>query len=285
MNRETPSRTRNTNGASRSTQPSYVGVHTRDGTRQRRNNVGGTFGASGLSQPFYHPGTKQYRGFYNPQPVTRCYVPFGFYNGARTVYVNEAEEVREDYPVAEYETAAPPRAREGRGEALRPAAGSAAAERYMREASDLFASANYPEAARRFRLAAIAAPRESGPLFALGQSLIAIKNYPYAAKVIRRAIDMEPTIVDEGGDLVGVYGSRENFDRVSKQLAKRVADKPEDLHAPFLLGIQQYFSGNAGARDTFAELVKRDRSDRIAVDLLTASERRFKKSAELPAIK
>jgi len=68
------------------------------------------------------------------------------------------------------------------------------------------------------------------------------------------------------------------------QLRERIAERPGDLHVPFLLGVQQYFSGDPGARDTFAELIQRDRSDAIVASLLAASERRFEKSDELPPI-
>jgi len=237
-----------------------------------------------LSRPYYHHNTNRYCGFYYPRRVTYAYVPYGFYGSSPTVYIDVYDGVRDDYVVDEYEAEAPTQQFDDYEQQveMRAAAGSAAAERYMREATEYFASGEYPEAARRFRLAAIAAPNESGPLFALGQSLIALKNYPYAAKVIRRAIDIEPTIVREGGDLVGVYGGREEFDRISKQLEQRISDRPEDLHAPFLLGVQQYFSGDPAARATFAELARRDRSDRIVAALLDVSERRFETASELP---
>ena len=231
---------------------------------------------------YWDPCRKRYCGFYYPAPVTRCYVPYGFYGGSTTVYIDTSESVREEYVVERYETVQAPQPNED--QQVQAAAGSAAAERYMREATELFMGGEYPEAARRFRLAAIAAPDQSGPLFALGQSLIALENYPYAAKVIRRAIDLDGSLVNEGGDLVGVYKSREEFDRVTNAIRARIKERPEELNLRFLLGIQQYFSGDPAARDTLGALVLDNGTDRMASMLLAAAEKRFKASADLPEI-
>jgi len=186
IDRSTPSRTRS---GARGTGPSYVGSHTANvggNPRQRRSNVGGTYGTSGFHRPYYHHATRRYCGFYYPRPVTRCYVPFGFYGGSRTIYIDTADGVSDDYIIQEYETTAPPLSADE--DIMQAAAGSAAAERYMREATELFGAGDYSEAARRFRLAAIAAPDESGPLFAMGQSLIALKNYPASTGTARSSI-------------------------------------------------------------------------------------------------
>lgn len=238
----------------------------------------------GLHGGFYDPWRRRHCGFFYPRPVTCCFVPFGFYGGSTTVYIDSSEAVREEYVVERYETVKNIEQTADDASSVEAAAGSAAAERYMREATELFTSGEYPEAARRFRLAAIAAPDQSGPLFAMGQSLIALQNYPYAAKVIRRAIDLEPTILNEGADLVGVYESREEFDRVTAALVAYSEKRPDDLNAPFLLGIQQYFSGDPAARETLGRLALANRSDRITSNLLAAAEQRFKASAELPPI-
>ena len=140
-------------------------------------------------------------------------------------------------------------------------------------------------AARRVRLAAIAAPDTAAPLFALGQALIPLENYPYAAKVIRQAIDLEPTLLREGGDLGAVYKSREEFARVQIQLARRIQKRPDALHAPFLLGVMQFYGGDPAARETFARLQAASNDDRIVNGFLEATNERFKKANELPPIK
>jgi len=234
---------------------------------------------------WYTPCYSRYRncywGFYYPCTYAYAYVPFGFYGTGASIYIDVGGRVADDYAIERYVEREP--SAEEEAEVQAPA-GSAAAERYMREATELFRKKDYPEAARRFRLAAIAAPDSAGPLFALGQALVALENYPYAAKVIRQAIDMEPELLREGGDLGSVYADREEFHRVRVQVAQRIADRPDDVHALFLLGIAQYFSGDPAARDTFGKLLAADSGDRIARSLAEASAERFRKADELPPI-
>jgi len=260
---------------------SFTGAHTR-ATNTNRPRLG----QSSFHRPYYHGNTGKYRGFHYRQPVTVVYVPFGFYGGCRTTYVNTSDAVRDEYAIDEYEAVDPDSYAHDDADALRPeaAAGSAAAERYMREASTLFGNGEYPEAARRFRLAAIAAPGEAGPLFAMGQALVALKNYPYAAKVTRQALDLEPTLLREGGDLVAVYGNREEFDRVQATIQARIKARPDDEHALFMLGVGQYFSGDPGARETFRALDARSRNDRIITGFKQAVDERFKRAEDLPEI-
>jgi hypothetical protein len=233
----------------------------------------------------YRHGKHGYRGFYHDRPVCVAYVPYGFYGGGTSTYISETY-IREDYPVERYEEEselAEPTKTTGE-EPVRAAATSAAAERYLLEATDLFGEKNYPEAARRFRLAAIAAPENAAPLFALGIALIPLENYPYAAKVIRRAIDFDAELLDEGGDVSAVFKDLPEFARVQKLLVDRIAKRPDDMHAPFLLGALQYFSGDPAARATFKSLAQRDKSDRIAIMFSIAAERRFKAAKDLPEI-
>jgi len=241
---------------------------------------------SSYHRPYYSNKTGRYSGFHYRRPVTIVYVPFGFYRNCRTTYVSVSDSVRDDYAIEEYEASEPDVYTADDPDAMLPeaAAGSAAAERYMREASVLFGNAEYPEAARRFRLAAIAAPDESGPLFAMGQALTALKNYPYAAKVTRRALEMEPTLLREGGDIVGVYASRKEFDRVQATVRTRVTEHPDDQHALFMLGVGQYFSGDPAARGTFRALASRSRNDSIVAGFTQAVAERFKSDADLPEV-
>jgi len=232
-------------------------------------------------KPCYHGYRRCYYGFYYDRPVAYAYVPYGFYGGGTSIYIDAGDAVAADYPVERYEEQAPPQNGEASYEAP---AGSAAAERYMREATELFRKAEYPEAARRFRLAAIASPDSPGPLFAMGQALIALENYPYAAKVIRQAVDLDAALLREGGDLAAVFRNREEFERVQAQLKQRTKDRPDDLHAVFLLGVVRYFSGDPAARGTFRELAEASANDRIVHAFSKAAEERFKKADELPPI-
>jgi hypothetical protein len=234
----------------------------------------------------YRHGRHGYFGFYHRRPVCVAYVPYGFYGGGTSTYISETY-IREGYPVERYEEtpADPDETQQTYDEPVRAAATSAAAERYLHEATELFGEKNYPEAARRFRLAAIAAPENAAPLFALGIALIPLENYPYAAKVLRRAIDLDAGLLDEGGDVSAVFADLPEFARTQRLLTDRIAAHPDDIQAPFLMGALQYFSGDPAARATFKTLSKRHRSDRIAIMFSIAAERRFKAAEDLPPIR
>jgi tetratricopeptide (TPR) repeat protein len=280
--RTTPTNTPSFIGAHNRTQGTVLGTTT--GYRQRTNAPGyaDRFGGTPLNHSYYHRKSHRYCGFYYGGRVAYAYVPFGFYSdGGVSVYVDDADAVRDEYEVDRYEQRDPAPEEQVAYEA---AAGSAAAERYMREATGLFGKGEYPEAARRFRLAAIASPKNAAPLFAMGQALIPLENYPYAAKVIRQAIDLEPTLLREGGDLGAVYESREEFTRVQKVVEKRIKERPDDLHALFLLGVMQYYAGDPAARNTFTKLNGAMRNDRIVASFVAAVDERFEKAKELPPI-
>jgi Flp pilus assembly protein TadD len=290
--RQTPTRAAPTNS------PSFVGSHTRlnrsggsvlgttTGYRQKTIAPGyadrfpGT-GGPPLKRSYYHRRSRRYCGFYYGGRVAYAYVPFGFYGDRVSVYIDDSEGVDDEYEVDHYQERKPTADEEATYEA---AAGSAAAERYMREATGLFAKAEYPEAARRFRLAAIASPKSAAPLFAMGQALITLENYPYAAKVIRQAIDLEPTLLREGGDLGAVYKSRDEFARVQRQVEQRIQNHPDDLHALFLLGVIQYYGGDPVARETFRKLAGASKNDRVVSSFVEAVDERFEKAKELPPI-
>jgi len=244
--------------------------------------------------------------FFYPAPVTYCYAPYGFYAAYSPLYVTRYETVRETVPVHVYETrtiytveeieereaageagpAAPP-AEDGELKTAepKPAAGSPATERLLREASDLFREKKYYDAAVKFRLAAIGSPELPGPLFALGQSLVALGQDEYAAKVMRRAVAAHPALLSETGDIAGVFADQEEFDRVMAELEARAADAPADGDARFLLGCERYFSGDPRCRADFAALLALAPADESVKLLRAAADTRFKAADDLPPIK
>ncbi|MCK6459957.1 MAG: hypothetical protein L6Q95_08695, partial [Planctomycetes bacterium] len=250
--------------------------------------LGFTFGAGayfGLSYyyPWYHCGSS-YAFFYGA-PLSYCYVPYGFYCDAPATYVTRYVYVEDTYPTTDYEVveAKPPEgepAEEQKVVEPEPAAGSPVAEKYLRDASELFRKGDYLEAAKLFRLAALSAPENAAPLFALGQSLIAIGSDAYAAKVIRKAVLMNPGLVKEPGDLVGVYKDQAEFDRVMGELVTRAEQGPAGGDARFLLAVERYFTGDPKAVEGFTAL-RAALPDDKAVELFdAAATKRFAAAAE-----
>jgi thioredoxin-like negative regulator of GroEL len=166
----------------------------------------------------------------------------------------------------------------------RPAAASPATEKFLREASEEFRAKRYYEAAVKFRLAALADPEQPGPLFALGQSLIAMGEDAYAARVLRKAIALEPRMLGETGDLVGVWESRAEFDRVLAALEARAAAAPADGDARFLLAVERYFTGDPRCREDLEALHAAHPKDGAVALLRGAVGSRFKAPDDLPAI-
>jgi hypothetical protein len=164
-----------------------------------------------------------------------------------------------------------------------PAAGGPVTEKFLREASESFAHGDYVTAAEKFRLASVSAPQLASPLFALGQSLIAVESDDYAARVLRRALDLAPELVKQTGDVAGVYRSPQEFDRIMAELRARAQETKPGSDSRFVLGIQEYFSGDARARSTFAEHLKARPADDLAKMMKAATDERFG-AAALPPI-
>jgi hypothetical protein len=238
--------------------------------------------------PWYHCGSN-YAFFYGA-PLSYCYVPYGFYCDASPVYVTRYVYVEDTYPTTDYETVEvkPPESEPTEEQKVlepEPAAGSPVAEKYLRDASELFRKGDYVEAAKLFRLAALSAPENAAPLFALGQSLIAIGSDAYAAKVIRKAVLMNPGLVKEPGDIVGVFKDQAEFERVMGELAKRAEESPEGSDARFLLAAERYFTGDPKAVEGFVAL-RAALPDDKAVELFdAAAAKRFSAAADdLPPV-
>jgi tetratricopeptide (TPR) repeat protein len=239
--------------------------------------------------------------FFYPYPVAWCYAPYGFYWRYEPLYVTRYEVVRRTVPVYVYEqrtvvteeqaaggeagpVAAPAEDAEPKVADPKPAAGSPATEKFLREASERFRKKDYYEAAVRFRLAALSSPDLPGPLFALGQALVALGHDEYAARVLRKAVNADPRILEETGDIAGVYESREEFDRVLTALEARAAAAPVDGDARFLLGLQRYFAGDPRCRETFALLAEARPEDEAVNRFRAAVEKRFLAADELPPL-
>jgi thioredoxin-like negative regulator of GroEL len=223
--------------------------------------------------------------------VSYCYVPYGFYWGYDPIYITRTVYVREDYPIREYGTEElPPEevVEPQPGDEVvdpQPAAGSPAAERFLREASEAFREADYTTAADKFRLAAISAADQAGPLFAFGQALLALGKDDYAARVLRAAFRLDPELPRETGDIAGVYKDAAEFDRVMRALEERAAASPEGSDARFLLALQRYFTGDPRARRDFAALAQALPEDETVALFRMAVEERFKAEAELPPLR
>jgi hypothetical protein len=238
--------------------------------------------------PWYHCGSGLSFAFFYGAPVSYAYVPYGFYCDAEPVYVTRYVYVQDTYPTEDYQVVetAPPAEAPAEGQQVvepEPAAGTPVAEKYLRDASEAFRKADYLEAAKLFRLAALSAPDNAAPLFALGQALVGLGSDAYAAKVIRKAVLMNTGLVKEPGDIVGVFQSQDEFARVLGELAKRAQESPAGSDARFLLAVEQYFSGDPKAVESFREVDAALAGDEAVALFRVAAEKRFG-GADLPPV-
>jgi hypothetical protein len=240
--------------------------------------------------PYHHFGHRRDYAFFYPGRVSYAYVPYGFYFDRTPVYVTRYEtivvsEPAPDHQNVESEEAPEPPPADAEVVEPAPAAGSPTTEKYLREASEFFQKAEYFEAAGLFRLAALSTDDAAGPLFALGQTLIAMGTDDYAARVLRRAVLLDPRIVREPGDIVGVFKSQEEFDRVLKALADRAAKAAPGSDPHFLLALQHYFSGNPKALAEFDALAHLMPGDAAVALFKEAAHARFKTEGLPPIVK
>jgi hypothetical protein len=262
----------------------YHGYYGRCGFRVSFHFGWGSYWGWRCYWPYYNYYGGCHWGFFYPWPVTYCYVPYGFYGGVEPVYVTRYVYVKEETPKYEVVEAEEEPAQEAKDKKVvepKPAADSPVTEKYLREASELFQQAKYLEAAKKFRLAAISSPDNAAPYFALGQALIGMGSYEYAAKVIRKAMQLNPDLVREPGDIVGVYQSQEEFERVMAELENAA---PKNADGRFLLGVQRYFSGDPRAREVFEALAKERPDDELIKAFRDAVEKRFAAESELPPV-
>ncbi len=249
--------------------------------------------------PFRHWHSGHDYAFFYPEPVSYVYVPWGFYCDTTPVYVTRSVYVRRTVPVVVYETRetvtydevrevveAEPAAEAVDGGAVEPVpvAGTPATEKFLRDGSERFRAGEYYEAAVQFRLAALSAPSSPAPLFALSQALMALGQDAYGARVLRKALELNPGILEEPADIAGVYRDQAEFERVTGELEARAAAAPSDGDARLLLGAVRYFTGDPRARQTF-EVLGQTLPEDPAVGLFrSAVESRFLPADALPEI-
>lgn len=125
-----------------------------------------------------------------------------------------------------------------------------------------FRGRDYPAAIDSFRDAVLASPTDATAKVAYAQALFAIGNYPDAAFMLRRAMELQPDLPALGEDPRTRYADPE--DHAEQMLAlrsflDRVKGEPA---ATLVLGWQSYFTGDLGAaRESFDALKNMDPED------------------------
>ena len=108
----------------------------------------------------------------------------------------------------------------------------------------LIADGKYAAAYSRYKKAADAAPALADAYFRQGFALIALGNYPQAAKVLKRGLEIAPDWPRSGFHVQGLYGTNPGAKTAHVgALSQAVVDQPHDPDLPFVLGVLVHFDG------------------------------------------
>ena len=150
-----------------------------------------------------------------------------------------------------------------------------AAVEYLSLGDRAFAEARYGDAVRHYARSVEFSPEDPVLHLVLSDALFATGDYHYAAHCLRRALELEPDLLEVEFDKRSFYGDPSDFDRHLLLLQGYLADHVLDDDARLLLGANYLFSGNpdetiALFSDTFGEAVQNSDAGRL---LLAAAHR------------
>jgi tetratricopeptide (TPR) repeat protein len=151
------------------------------------------------------------------------------------VYVDSANE-----SVGEAVVSSQPAANEAPTSAL-----SIPAQRYLELGDRAFREERYTDAVQFYAKAVEFAPDQGALYLVLADALFAAGDYHYAAYAVRRAIELEPALIDAQVDKRGFYPDPKRFDEHLAALERYLADHPGDRDARLVLALNYLFSSRA----------------------------------------
>jgi tetratricopeptide (TPR) repeat protein len=186
---------------------------------------------------------------YAPYPVYYSSVIYDAYSPPapepEVVYVEqpaapvaEAAEAPAAMGEGSVQVAAP--GQEGSGVSGRGGAQSAASQR-LSQGDEAFREGRYSDAVHDYAKAVELEPREGVLHLILSDALFATGDYHYAAYALRRALELDPTLVDSVIDKHSFYGDPTEFDRQLQLLESYLEDHFLDDDARLLLAANYLF--------------------------------------------
>lgn len=215
---------------------------------------------------------------YAEQPVERVV--------ERIVYVDDDAQVAPAAPIQQRSEGARIPAENESPRPIAPDAGAQLADRYITLGDMYFRVGRYDRALDSYERAGVFASRDANLQLILSDAFFAMGRYGEAARAIRAAIAIEPTLVESRADKRGFYGVIGDFERHIDALEAWVQRNPQDGDAWLVLGVNRLFREElTSARDAFRQAATLARpEDRTAADLfLAATEVRLAESLAAPA--
>jgi tetratricopeptide (TPR) repeat protein len=195
------------------------------------------------------------------------YSDYCFYQPVSTVVYSEPRVIyleRENEPVGEAVVSQPPA--QQAGTIAPPAAAedplSMAAQRYLELGDRAFREARYTDAVQFYAKAVEFAPDQGALYLVLSDALFASGDYHYGAYAVRRALELDPTLVQSQIDKHGFYPDPKLFDTQLAALESYLNDHPSDRDARLVLALNYLF----GARPKDAARVLEGASATMADD-------------------
>jgi hypothetical protein len=202
---------------------------------------GGSYWGSACTFGWYYPWwwwctSPYYASYYSYWPVTTV-----IYTDEPEVIYVERESAPANEPVGEAVVAAP----------SQPAAAAAesplsiAAQRYLELGDRAFREGRYADAVQFYAKAVEFAPDQGALYLVLADALFAAGDYHYGAYAVRRALELDPALVESNVDKHAFYPDPAQFDAQLVRLELFLAEHPTDRDARLVLALNYLLGGRA----------------------------------------
>lgn len=128
-----------------------------------------------------------------------------------------------------------------------PDSAARASGQYLTLGDRAFREGRYADAVHFYARAVEFAPDEAVLYLVLSDGLFATGDYHYGAFALRKALELDPTLVSSGIDKHGFYADPRDFDAQIAQLEGYLIDRPSDDDARLMLAANYLFGGRASA--------------------------------------
>jgi hypothetical protein len=126
-----------------------------------------------------------------------------------------------------------------------PDSASRATTQYLSLGDRAFRERRYADAVHFYAKAVEFRPNDGVLYLVLSDALLATGDYHYGAFALRRALELDPTLADQGIDKHTFYSDPSDLDAQLQTLERYLADRPTDGDARLLLAANYLFSGKA----------------------------------------
>jgi hypothetical protein len=176
------------------------------------------------------------------------YSDYCFYQPATTVVYTQPEVVYVEPPAESVGEAVVPAPPAEPGQIAPPVAESPlsiAAQRYLELGDRAFREGRYTDAVQFYAKSVEFAPDQAALYLVLSDALFASGDYHYGAYAVRRALELDPTLVESQIDKHDFYPDPKQFDAQLAALEAYVAGHPNDRDARLVLALNYLFSARA----------------------------------------